>query len=481
MRNYHQQNENNKAKGPRPILALNSSAGLILLLIATIVTSQTSGCGPVMAALSPSAGSPISTVTNGQQQHQHQQSAHHGGQSAGMGAPTPQGVSAGPSQSHKQQQQQQQAAAPDSISVNLIPIDKPIGSSATELKSEPPSMGQSGPPGAPSTSDERQAESDLFEANGQLQLQQQQQSAEAAGRQQLDDFSLDEQLMGQLYQTEQLPLEHQQQQQQQQQQHYAHQQAQSQQSQNQHHQLAGTSDQSVVERRFGLFKKGHGGHQAAPFGQPLMMGANYLQAPNPFGSSDCERCLASLQQPSAGPTFGEYQTIDTPIPAPPPPPPPIMQQPQSQLIPMGGYSPIKSKLLMKFPFFIKSGSGGGLSSLVQSHQGFGTSPHAAFSWPLASATGYHQHLPAQRPTSGALYLRQAPSYNCIQAQPPLLAAAASSPSSQSADLIAPPHHSPSASKDGGLRYHHHHQSPALSGTKHYSGASQQQQLVYATS
>lgn len=176
-----------------------------------------------------------------------------------------------------------------------------------------------------------------------------------------------------------------------------------------------------VERRFGLFKKGQ---QQQQFGTPAMS-ANY--ASNPFALSDCERCLASIgQAPSA-----DLQQLDPPV-APPPPPPPASLPLQPPLQPLGGmqpFGPLKSKFFMKFPFLVKPM---GFDSGAHSGGFGGPAASAGHFWPPPPQfqQPHHHHQPRPAMTT-ALYIRPAPSYNCIQANPPLLAAAASSQSQTS--------------------------------------------------
>lgn len=165
--------------------------------------------------------------------------------------------------------------------------------------------------------------------------------------------------------------------------------------------------QQIVERRFGLFKKHH-------YGAP--MSASYSASPY---MSDCERCLASLSQQSA-----DLQQLE-PIPAPPPPPVPVpvpvpvapvlpANQPAQPAFNMQPFGPLKNKLFMKFPFFMKPMS-------------FGDGSYGSHG---DSVPYWHQYQPqpqlppASRPqATGALYIRPAPTaYNCIQATPPLISA-----------------------------------------------------------
>lgn len=161
--------------------------------------------------------------------------------------------------------------------------------------------------------------------------------------------------------------------------------------------------QHLVERRFGLFKKGSQG----AYGMP-MFSANY--ASNPF-MTDCERCLASLQSTNNLQQSSDLQ-LEPPIaPMPIPVSQPILPaQPPSQPAQnqFNSFGPLKSKFFMKFPFFMKPIAFGGDN--YNSHE---TVPY------------WHQYQqPAQQPTqirpqmSSALFLR--PAYNCIQAAPPML-------------------------------------------------------------
>lgn len=159
---------------------------------------------------------------------------------------------------------------------------------------------------------------------------------------------------------------------------------------------AQVSAQQIVERRLGLFKKG------SQYGVP--MSANYA------GSymTDCERCLigqsADLQQ---------QPQLD---PLPPPPATPI-----APAAPPPSFGPLKNKLFMKFPFFMKpiSSSFGDFYPPASQHDS--VVPY----WHQYQPAPSPQPAPPTRPQlSNALYLRPAPAaaYNCIQATPPLLAA-----------------------------------------------------------
>lgn len=159
--------------------------------------------------------------------------------------------------------------------------------------------------------------------------------------------------------------------------------------------------QQIVERRFGLFKKGQ--HYGTP------MSANYASAA-PF-MTDCERCLAGLGQQSA-----DLQQLD-------PLPPALPAQPSVQPVPlapanhfgMQPFAPLKNKLFMKFPFFVKP------MTLGDSHTTFVPSHY----WPAPAQPQYHPPSnvrPAPAMTN-ALFIRPPPAYNCIQATPPLVAVA----------------------------------------------------------
>lgn len=185
--------------------------------------------------------------------------------------------------------------------------------------------------------------------------------------------------------------------------------------QQQQQQVKFQQQQQMLERRFGFFKKGNH-YSAAP--QISSPSANYAAA-NPF-MSDCERCLMSIGQQNA-----DYQQLPEPLPSPQPAPvTPILPAPvqphaqpafQSAGQPFG--FPLKNKLFMKFPFFMKP---------------FGDSM-APPSFAHDSVPYWHQYAqpapapPSRPPTqSAALFLRPvAPAYNCIQTSPPLLAAASS--------------------------------------------------------
>lgn len=379
-------------------------------------------------------------------------------------------------------QQQAQQKPQEPTSVNLIPVDQPISSSSSSQNGSGGKLESSlGVSSAAGAAEERQAESELMSARDSSGGPSSQGAADSAPAQQGDDFS--EPSAGQFY-GDQLPAVEQQQQQEIIYSFAGQPQSQQQQKLTSNEQLA-SGNAATVERRFGLFKKGHQHGNNQPYGQP-MMSAHYLQ-PNPFAMSDCERCLAGLQQQGgsgAASSFGELQSLDPSLIQPPPPPP--SPPPQSQIIPVSQssfssnhFAPLKSKLFMKFPFFIKptafgggehSGFGAGGFSQHQAHH------HPGFSWPLPNYQS--SLLPTQRPASGALYLRPASSYNCIQTTPPILAAA-STTSSQSSELLAPPP-APGTKGGGGHQFHvqqHHGQS-----TKHYSAASQQQQQTgYASS
>lgn len=161
--------------------------------------------------------------------------------------------------------------------------------------------------------------------------------------------------------------------------------------------------QQIVERRFGLFKKQQ--HYGSP------MSASY--SANPY-MTDCERCLASLSQQSAD--LQQLDPVPAPLPVPQPQPAPLapIMPPSQPSFSMQPFGPLKNKLFMKFPFFMKPMSFGEAS--------YGSHGDAVPYW--------HQYQPqpqlppVSRPqTSGALYIRPAQAaYNCIQATPPLIPA-----------------------------------------------------------
>lgn len=196
---------------------------------------------------------------------------------------------------------------------------------------------------------------------------------------------------------------------------------------------------SGVERRFGLFKSKLGafGHYGAP-----QMSANYA-----YLSDACERCLASMsqQQPQSAdlqdsPPPPPIQPLPQPLPVPVPMP---INQPSysyQQPQPQQHQHPLKSKLFMKFPFFMKPsmfGGGGGLGDYGGGHSVPPSYPSSLHSLPLLSndyGNSAANYWPAQanqqqqqqlyQPTRApAIYLRPASAYNCIQTQPPLYASA----------------------------------------------------------
>jgi len=175
--------------------------------------------------------------------------------------------------------------------------------------------------------------------------------------------------------------------------------------------------QIVAERRFGLFKKQHQQH----FGSP--MSANL--ALNPY-LSDCERCLAGL---NAGQS-ADLQQLD-PLPAPPPPPPsqlPVLPSQAHQAFGAQPFGPLKNKLFMKFPFFMKPISIGDPAY---------NSGHDSFPYQWHQHQHQHQFQQTNRPQmASAMFIRPAPAYNCIQAAPPILAAG---PSSQEVALTKAQH------------------------------------------
>lgn len=153
-----------------------------------------------------------------------------------------------------------------------------------------------------------------------------------------------------------------------------------------------------VERRLGLLKKGLHGMSSGmpPMMVPPMMSANYLA-----GSSDCERCLASMsQQPLAEYQQAPMEPISAPVSAP--------QMSYPSMPSLG----LKSKLFMKFPFFMK----------------------APMQLPMGGPADYGQQefwsqqqptpgppVTILRPQSANLLIRPAHAYNCVQTAP-LLAA-----------------------------------------------------------
>lgn len=159
--------------------------------------------------------------------------------------------------------------------------------------------------------------------------------------------------------------------------------------------------QQIVERRFGLFKKQQ--HYGSP------MSASYSASPY---MTDCERCLASLSQQSAD--LQQLDPLPAPVPAPQPAPLAPIMPPSQPSFNMQPFGPLKNKLLMKFPFFMKPMSFGEAS--------YGSHGDAVPYWPQYQPQP--QLPPVSRPqTSGALYIRPAQAaYNCIQATPPLIPA-----------------------------------------------------------
>lgn len=197
-----------------------------------------------------------------------------------------------------------------------------------------------------------------------------------------------------------------------------------------------------IERRFGLFKNKLGafGHYGAP-----QMSANYA-----YMSDACERCLTSMSQQQQSADLQEAppppQVQPQPIPVPLPMPMPVMpQQPVNQQpIGYGGHQqhPLKSKLFMKFPFFMKpsmfgGGGGGGAGDYGGGHTtSISAAPNYSLgnSLPLIDYGNGQPYWPQQnqqqlyhQPTrpSTAFYLRPTSAYNCIQSTPPIYAAASS--------------------------------------------------------
>lgn len=201
-----------------------------------------------------------------------------------------------------------------------------------------------------------------------------------------------------------------------------------------------------ADRRLGLLKKGHYG---APMAMPVSSApamSSYLTA----SSSDCERCLASMNQQAFS---AEYQQV--PLEQPVSPPASVIPaMPNSY--PTPAVHPFKSKLFMKFPFFMKS-------PMSQPLVDYGH-PSGPDYWTN------QQTLPVPSPPvmirpqpghSGALFVRPAHAYNCVQAAP-LLA----SPSIQQTELVSPALNG--AGKTSGS---------ALKQQQHQFGAHHQQQQV----
>lgn len=198
---------------------------------------------------------------------------------------------------------------------------------------------------------------------------------------------------------------------------------------------------SPVERRFGLFKKHH------IHSVPMGMGSGHYGAPqsllnmvassgSPYMMSDCERCMIGLN--GANQMSGQLQDPSGPIepPVSPPTTPPIVSIPSTPIpnpppqagfggqpmYPMFGsgqhpFGPLKSKLMMKFPFFMKT------NPFYQEAQqpgpgGFMGQPGNDYAW-------HYQPGPRPHPQmSGALYLKPAllpqatAAYHCVQAYAP---------------------------------------------------------------
>lgn len=203
---------------------------------------------------------------------------------------------------------------------------------------------------------------------------------------------------------------------------------------------------SPVERRFGLFKKHHPQPASAHYGapQPLMSAINYAAATNSYGLSDCERCMVSLNG-GASPISGALQETPMEPSVTPSTPPLIPVQPPGPVMPQPGFShpaysyqhphqhqhqhplaPLKHKLLMKFPFFIKSS---GVHNEL--HPGFMQvspqlpPPSAPMSGPNEAYSWHYQPARPAPQASNALYLKPAASqattaYHCVQAYGPLL-------------------------------------------------------------
>lgn len=210
--------------------------------------------------------------------------------------------------------------------------------------------------------------------------------------------------------------------------------------------------QPVSNRRLGLLKaKQH--YMGQPSPPSLMASANYVAASSFL--NDCERCLASLgaaNQPTVATSqFAELQqeppvVVSQPAPAPAPaaiPVVPISPAP-SAVIPMQvgqmqphygsfGMPSLKSKLFMKFPFFLKAG-----------HQGGGGGPNPGANYMQPAAYSYYnsdQHFsshqqqqqpapvdfawhllvpPSPPPQPGRLILRPSNGYNCLHGLQPSL-------------------------------------------------------------
>lgn len=176
------------------------------------------------------------------------------------------------------------------------------------------------------------------------------------------------------------------------------------------------SSLSPVERRFGLFKKHHTQPTPSHYGAPqaLINTANYHSA-SPY-LSDCERCMVSLngapqfsgelQQPPLEPVTPTTPTILPVAPVNPMPQPSYPHPYPSFQHPL---APLKSKFLMKFPFFIKSGMQyEGQPSYLPAHP---LQTHD-YAW-------HHQPIRSQPQMSGSLYYKPAPqattAYHCVQA------------------------------------------------------------------
>lgn len=199
--------------------------------------------------------------------------------------------------------------------------------------------------------------------------------------------------------------------------------------------------QSAVERRFGLFKKHNFGATTlnnGQYGTPIS--ANYLAG----YMSDCERCLASL----GGQQSAELQQLDPPAVQPQQPPFQPAPQPSSPILhnhlqSFGQpFAPLKNKLLMKFPFFVKT-----ISSFDPYANGgaqVGVSPAASNGHLLQQQAAYgwhsipHSYQPQTRPSQSAgaaLFLRPNPAYNCFQTNAPhQLYASASSTNQESIQI-----------------------------------------------
>lgn len=230
--------------------------------------------------------------------------------------------------------------------------------------------------------------------------------------------------------------------------------------------------QLAVERRFGLFKKHGAGGSGGQYGSPITS-ANYAATASYV--SDCERCLAGLG--SAQQSAADLQQLE-PAPIVPPVAPPSVAPStimHSHLQSFGQpFAPIKNKLLMKFPFFVKPISFGGgpagdpygSSNLAASAAAGPNQLHHSQSYAWHSVPHIYQPISSRPANGAALFLRPtAPAYNCIQSSPPspsqhLYAAASSTnqeaiqvPGAHLTSVIVPS----SPSKTGRSKTSHSHQ------------------------